>query len=170
MLLWLSITAVSLKTLSSHYKIPAVEAAPTLGKIPRTSLSIRERKEPVSIQVNWLEFKPSWRIIALEMADPFGWHKVDMQTLAYIRDKLRYFETMTLGQIFINAKKRNHGVELYKLCGDAQKRLRQLGYDDLDELYTLRLSALERVWGIRECNVFSLLWWDPKHQVCPSLK
>lgn len=77
---------------------------------------------------------------------------------------------MSLDEIFLKAKKRNHGVQLYKLCGEAQRRLRELGYDaQIEELYTLRLAGRERIWGIRECNVFSLLWWDPNHQVCPTL-
>lgn len=120
--------------------------------------------------MDWLQFYPSWRIIGLEMAGPYGWHEIDHTTLHYIREKLRGFESMTLAEIFIQGKKRNHGVELGKLCHDAQRRLRELGYDDLDELYTLRLSGPERIWGIRDCNVFTLLWWDPRHQVCPGLR
>jgi len=124
----------------------------------------------LAASTNWLAFFPSWRIIALEMAGPYGWDTIDQNTLTYIQGKLRGFETMTLSEIFVRDKKRNHGVELDQLCREAQQRLQQLGYDDLDELYTLRLSGPERIWGIRECNVFSLLWWDPKHKVCPSLK
>lgn len=106
----------------------------------------------------------------LEMAGPFGWHEIDQHTLNDIRGKLQGFETMTLREIFTVGSKRNHSVEQWKLCDDAKHRLRELGHDDLDELWTLRLSGPERIWGIRNCNVFTLLWWDPKHQVCPSLR
>src|SRR6185295_14332705 len=167
---WLSITVAFPQILPRHARQPSTQSSPVVSKTPRVSLTIHERKEPISVQIDWLAFKPSWRIIALEMADPYGWHMIDAPTLSYIRGKLLYFETMTLDQIFVKARKQNHGVELYKLCPRAQVRLRQLGYDDLDELYTLRLSGLERIWGIRECNVFSILWWDPNHEVCPSLR
>jgi hypothetical protein len=107
----------------------------------------------------------------MEMLDPYGWHKLDEPTIKSIYEKLKHFESMSLGAIFIEGKSRNHGVKLDKLSPEAQKRLRQLGYDaTIEELYSLRLSGPERIWGIRECNVYSILWWDPHHQVCPSLR
>ena len=33
-----------------------------------------------------------------------------------------------------------------------------------------RISGPGRVWGIREEHVLDLLWWDPRHEVCPSPK
>jgi hypothetical protein len=105
------------------------------------------------------------------MCPPYGWHEIDPAMLAYIQNKLRAFESMTLSQIFLKAKKQNHGVEVYKLSLEARKRLSELGHDaTVEELYTLRLTARQRIWGIRECNTFQLLWWDPNHDVCPSLK
>jgi len=88
-------------------------------------------------------------------------------TLHYIREKLAEYETMTMNEIFVVGKPYNHGVPIYKLCGEAQRRLRELNLDDLDELHRLRLSGPERVWGIRDLNVLNLLWWDPNHQICP---
>ena len=41
--------------------------------------------------------------------------------------------------------------------------------DNLDELVSLHLSGIERVWGFRMHAVFHVLWWDPHHRVCPSL-
>jgi hypothetical protein len=61
-----------------------------------------------------MEYKPSWRITVLEMVDPFGWHVLDVATLHFIRGKAMHFDKMTWGQILIDAKKRNHGVEVYK--------------------------------------------------------
>jgi hypothetical protein len=51
---------------------------------------------------------------------------------------------------------------------DARKRLEQLRLDDTDELFSLRLNGQERLWGIRSNDIFSLLWWDPKHEICPA--
>jgi predicted DNA-binding transcriptional regulator AlpA len=39
-----------------------------------------------------------------------------------------------------------------------------------NDLFSLRLSSLERLWGLRSNDVFSVLWWDPNHQICPSPK
>jgi hypothetical protein len=57
-----------------------------------------------------------------------------------------------------------------ELCKTARDRLEDLRLEDIDELVSLRLGGAERVWGIRDGNVMLLLWWDPEHAVCPSLK
>lgn len=119
---------------------------------------------------DWLSMKPAWRISRLEMRDPFGWHRIDEEALNGIREKLRWFESMTLREIFIIGKHLNHSVTRDKLCPDAQRRLADLRMDDIEELHTLHLTGTKRVWGILSENVISLLWWDPDHQVCPSLK
>jgi hypothetical protein len=102
----------------------------------------------------------------MEMRDPFGWHQIDGPTLLGIREKLRSFETMTLSAIL---GPNHHLVPVESLCKEARERLVELHLDDI-ELLSLRLGATERVWGTLERNIVTLLWWDPLHQVCPSLK
>ncbi len=104
------------------------------------------------------------------MREPFGWHEVDEPTLHEIRQKLKWFESMTINQIFVESKHVNHSVTRDKLCAEARKRLIELKLDDQDELHSLHLSGVKRVWGILSENVLTLLWWDPNHQVCPSYK
>jgi hypothetical protein len=103
----------------------------------------------------------------MEMCDPFGWHALDAPLLAEVREKLRYFESMTLSEIL---GRNNHLVPVSQLCKDARDRLAQLRLDDLEELLSLHLTGIKRVWGILEHNVVILLWWDPEHRICPSLK
>lgn len=116
------------------------------------------------------ESQPTWRIFHLEMCDPFGWHVLDRAKLEEILGKLREFEKLTWNEILVVNKKRNHAVAVSELCKDARDRLRELNLDDYDELVSLRLSGVERVWGFRLREVLNLLWWDPDHEVCPSLK
>lgn len=61
-------------------------------------------------------------------------------------------------------------VNIGALCLQARKRLSQIGQGDLDELTSLSLTGTQRVWGIRDVGVLTVLWWDPDHLVCPSLK
>ncbi len=103
----------------------------------------------------------------MEMCDPFGWHQLDGALLLEIREKLKSFESMSWGEII---GPNSHQVAVSLLCKAARDRLSELRLDDLDELFSLRLSAKERVWGVLEHNVLTLLWWDPDHEVCPSLK
>ena len=106
----------------------------------------------------------------MEFVDPFGWHVVSAQVMHFIREKLSNFETMTWGNIVVESKKQNHTVSIGQLSPLAKKRLKDLKLDDMDGLLTLRLGGKQRVWGIFAEGVMTMLWWDPNHQVCPSLR
>ena len=38
-----------------------------------------------------------------------------------------------------------------------------IGHEDVTELFSLRLDATKRVYGIRDRQVLKLLWFDPYH-------
>ena len=106
----------------------------------------------------------------LELVDQFGWHKLSADEAPTIKERLKGFESMTWNQILVDANKHNHYVERKKLCKDAQARLKFLKLDDVEEFVSLKVDSLGRIWGIRENAVMLLLWWDPKHRICPSHK
>ena len=64
----------------------------------------------------------------------------------------------------------SHSVKICDLNKKAQKRLTELCLDDVDSLYSIRISGKERLWAIPDNAVLRLLWWDPEHKVCPSNK
>ena len=111
---------------------------------------------------------PAWRVGKMEMVDPFGWHNMDGRKLSELRQKLGNFESMTWAEILIKAKKQHHAIPKKDLCKPARDRLIAIQEDDVDDLVRLRLSNLERVWGILDGDVFRVLWWDPYHLICPS--
>jgi hypothetical protein len=135
------------------------------GSIP--PLTKQPRIEQPSIQFNKL--RPAWRFGKMEMCDPFGWHVIDKDKLAEIRTKLAGLENSTWNDILVASKKQNHFIAVADLEPEAQRRLRDLRMDDIDQVLSLRLSGEERVFGIRYDVAISLLWWDPKHQVCKSV-
>jgi hypothetical protein len=136
-------------------------------KQPSVLSEPKPEKKPISIFQDSGSLKVAWRFRLLELCDPFGWHEINEETLRYIHGKLSHYETMTVNEIFAN-KKYNHSVPIKDLCKPAQERLWALNLEDFEQIHRLRLSGTERVWGIRELNVLSLLWWDPEHQICPS--
>ena len=140
-------------------------------KHPKAKLQPEPAKVPkkAGFDENPLRLRPAWRIGHMEMIDPFGWHLLDKATLHEIREKLKNFETMYLGDIF-GPKKQSHMVDVSQLCKEAKDRLSDLRLDEFEQLLSLRLTGKKRVWGILEHNVIILLWWDPNHLVCPSLK
>lgn len=110
-----------------------------------------------------------WQISNADQDGPFGWQVVTERNLwKEIFDKLGDYETLT----WVEAQQtgRNHQVAKQDLIGEAQKRLREIGLDDYDHLFSLHLSGLKRVWGIRNKNALQILWWDPEHKICPSIK
>lgn len=76
---------------------------------------------------------------------------------------------MTWNEFLVQAKKRNHSIKVADITSEARERLEAVGLG-LDEVVSLRLTGKERVFGYLDNGVLVLLWWDPDHQVCPSLK
>jgi len=140
-------------------------------KKPKATERVSSRKRPRNeLLPSYNEHSISWHISLMETVDPFGWHVIDRTKAHEIREKLSHFESQTWNEITVKSKDRNHSVPIGELCKRAQDRLVELNQDDIDELVSLRLSGVERVWGIRSKDIFRILWWDPNHQVCPSSK
>lgn len=74
---------------------------------------------------------------------------------------------MTLSQL---REAGNHAVLQSDFAPEAKKRLEELRLDDLEKLWSFRVGARGRFWCIKDQNIYALLWWDPNHQVCLSLK
>jgi hypothetical protein len=64
----------------------------------------------------------------------------------------------------------SHSVGIEDLCTEAQDQLKKLGMEELESLFSLRITGERRVWGVKDVAVLQILWWDPKHSVCPSGK
>jgi len=91
--------------------------------------------------------------------------KLNEQKTKEIIRKLKDFDSMTWGDL---KGKRRHSIPATAICKEAKKRLQDIEKDDINELFSIGISGKERIWGIREGDVFSILWWDPDHNVCPS--
>lgn len=65
----------------------------------------------------------------------------------------------------------SHSINFSCIVKKARKRLEEIHLEDVGEqLFSMRFTGEKRVWGIRHGNVFKVLWWDPKHEICPSPK
>lgn len=84
--------------------------------------------------------------------------------------KLREFETMTTSEAF-HSRPSQPGKdypEFSGLCPEAIERLKTINADDEDGISRLRLTGTKRLYGFRHGSEFSIVWWDPEHQICPS--
>jgi hypothetical protein len=68
--------------------------------------------------------------------------------------------------------RKHHDMDLDKICSDAQADLKASKLDERfgDTLFRFRLGGEKRLWGFRNGRIFHIVWWDPKHKVCPSEK
>lgn len=89
--------------------------------------------------------------------------------------KLGDFEGLTWMEIMSQSGGRSHGTNSHfedvgELIREAQKRLRELHLDDLDQVFSLRLSGTERIYGILNDRVLRIIWYDPNHEIYPMSK
>jgi hypothetical protein len=69
----------------------------------------------------------------------------------------------------------HHSLPLDALSKSAQVRLSELSLDDVDAVFSLRLTGTIRVYGIKDGRVLRVLWYDkyhgdPEKAVCPARK
>jgi hypothetical protein len=143
------------KKSKNHAKQPRAIAIPTTDKTPRATTFPDEAS------------RPEFRADRMDIGGPWDWNMLAAKHLQDFLKKLLEVQKLSWQ---ILREKHSHLVDINKIIPEAQKRLQKIGQDDLDQLYSLSLSGRLRVWGIKDGNIFWLLWWDPQHSICPSLK
>lgn len=136
-------------------KNPRADFIPVNNKTPRIDVTPNDH------------CRPNFRAAQMDIHGKWGWDKLDALQLQDLLEKIFNSQMLIWQQL---REHNSHLVDTSSLIPEAQKRLKDLEKDDLDQLYPLRLSGLKRVWGIKEGNILWLLWWDPFHQVCRSHK
>lgn len=110
----------------------------------------------------------AWRFSGRDGGGPFSWAVLaDGGKYKSVCERLHEFETKTWNEIL---EAGCHPIEVSRLSKEAKSRLAEIERDDLDELMSFRIQGAERVWAVQERNIMRILWWDPTHQVYPTLK
>ncbi|HUU84608.1 MAG TPA: hypothetical protein VM243_14005 [Phycisphaerae bacterium] len=135
-------------------------------KQPKTRATVRVQKKATHRAL-----RPGYIQWSFQIFDNMKWGSETAANTPFraVAEKLGHYETMPWSTIEQN-RWRDHPVQRDKLIREAQKRLVELGQDDIDELWRFRLNAKQRLWGIRVDDMFRALWWDPEHLICPSKK
>lgn len=141
-------------------------------KIPKYLLedsgSTKEIRLDSNIPNSFDKFEPSWKFNLIDNAGPWGWNNINTDEIwDILSNQINQKEHINWSTL---KEAGSHNIEISKLTKEAQKRLTEIGYNDIDELFSLRLSGKERIWGIRDRFALKIIWWDPKHEVCPSNK
>ena len=136
-------------------------------KRPRAETPPGDEKRPRAIEPGVMSQTPLWSLSIIDLDGPFAWSRFDGAGIVELLQRLRSYESMTWGEI---EGAESHFVERDQCCKEARDRLVELRQDDVDTLFSFRISGRKRVWGIRDGRVLRLLWWDPEHRVSPSRK
>ena len=68
-------------------------------------------------------------------------------------------------------KSKHHQLSLDMLSKDALDRFNARHLEEYgDSIFSFALQNKLRIVGIRENEYFHVLWYDPKHEICPSKK
>ena len=142
-------------------KRPDARALPPDHKQPRTLRSggpaLHDRETIV------------WAFSIVDQDGPWGWRNAAAPAWwGEILPKLQDFESMTWSEIMQAAGGRargnnSHFVQVEKLTRQAKQRLAEISQDDVSELFSLRLSATTRIYGIRDRRALKLVWYDRHH-------
>lgn len=110
--------------------------------------------------------KPSWRFARLDDGGEFCWRQMTQPDVERALKHLQNFESMTWAEI---EGPHSHYLGQGALTREAIARLTVLKLDDqIDQVFSLRITSAARVVGIRRDAVFYLLWWDRTHDVAES--
>ncbi len=113
---------------------------------------------------------PSWRFSKLApLGSKWAIHSVNETVKKDIIKKLMYFEKMTWTDIKSSSTHKSHNVNIDKIITSAQKELTDLHIYE-DQIFSLRLTGKERIWGILSRGVLEIIWYDSNHEICPSIK
>lgn len=136
---------------------------------PKATFDPIEKKQPkATASTSYHNLHPSWRLGRIAMQHPFGCHELNPNEWKRLWSHLRDLEKKQWQEILVIGKKFNHNIEIGRLSSLVQNRLKELFSPlDFDELLSLRLSGQERIWGVLDRGVVTLLWWDPNHDVYP---
>ena len=130
-------------------------AYPHLSTIPRTEKTPDETLR--------LEFRAG----KMDMEGKWGWSNFEIDCIKQFLEKFFEIQKLTWQEL---GKSGSHPISFDKIVPQALKRLQELELDDCEYLYSIRMTGKSRLWGLRDQNIFWILWWDPNHEICPSHK
>jgi hypothetical protein len=137
------------------------------GKHPKkgAGTTLSAKKKPAVLQAARDIPRITWRFGVFDHGGPWPLHGISSNDHRELLEKLGVFEQSRVSELEGSSGIKNIPVE--NIIPQAQRRLEAIHLDDYD-LWELHIKGEPRMWCIRNGEVLSLLWWDPKHEICPS--
>lgn len=141
--------------------------------IPKSA--VKQKTKTITQRKNPSEYgnaTPKW---AFSRVDKRMW-TIHEDFANVILEKLIAYENMTWNQITGMTRQgknsvgtMSHNIPRGLLIRKAQKRLEELQIYE-DEIFSLSLDNRKRLWGILDSGVLRIIWYDSRHEICPSNK
>ena len=157
-------------------KTPKTEKSVTEKRVPRAAEAAKgERIRIAEDPDSFMTMTPAWAFSICDREHERWSISKCPDIYETIIKKLGAFEGMTWAEIMGQSGGRAHGTNHHfenvgELKKEAQKRLQELRQEDLDQVFSLRLSGKERLYGILNDRVLRIIWYDPNHEIYPMSK
>lgn len=147
-------------------------------KVVKQKETVYTTKKPTNIEdpEAYLKKRPVWAFKQCDLEHEKWSIKNDEAFFDNILSKLISYEGMTWGEIqsasggkSVGNGTNNHFEYIANMSKDAQKRAKDI-HLDVDQLFSLRLTGKERLYGVLNNGIFSVLWYDSEHEIYPSAK
>jgi len=137
-------------------------------KIPKNNpISIDKKPKQIVAPNSYYSKTPSWKFSKMDIGHiKWSFIKNDCFSKMDIIKRLSDFEKQQWKDII---GERNHFIEIHHLTKEAQNRLTELGLH-YESIFSLTINSRERIFGIMDDGALFLLWYDEKHEICPSHK
>jgi hypothetical protein len=138
------------------------------NKTPK-SKEVSSRKNPKAVikPDSYYSKTPAWRFSRIDDGhDKWSFSKNDVFEDRDILKRLSDFEKQTWGEIIGS---RNHFINIEDFIKEASDRALEIKLY-YDRLFSLTIDGKGRIFGVLEDGVFSFVWYDKAHEICPNPK
>ncbi len=132
---------------------------------------IRERPKST------LKEKPIWRFDKLDRSGKFAFDlsRKDFDCKEVLQKLIEYgdmtWDDIGKQQHDYSRRSKHHYLDISSLSKDALIRIRECHLlEETETIYSFSLQNLLRIIGLRRGAEFHIVWFDPKHEFCPTNK
>ncbi|MDP8210970.1 MAG: hypothetical protein P9M05_09150 [Candidatus Stygibacter australis] len=145
-------------------------------KKPKIAVSVKGGKNPANLPLKEPDrHSPIVWKLNLIVCDPkrkWNWCECgENSKYLFILKKLGELEQLSFHEL--NQSAPHHFVKIDKIVKKVPKVSKELEILQLDDelsLFSLKISPRERIWCKAFGNQLSIVWYDPNHEICPSIR
>ncbi|MGH8828324.1 MAG: hypothetical protein ACRDVZ_12180 [Jiangellaceae bacterium] len=111
-----------------------------------------------------------FRFNQVDVGGPWCLTKIEPDHHADLLHRMRAFETMTASEVFHGRDPVGKHYDMSHCPNQAPTARLAEEYDGRDDVCRLQINGKRRLYGFLTGNDFSIVWWDPEHEIWPSTK